>query len=364
MARMTPWREWTGTSRGLVLCSLVALAFGVTAAVRFAPEPRTRVRQIQDSAVEREARQAKAYHEQAWRGVRTVQLRDSLRALARPGVTYLLDPRIAPDKRDEAKERLVAAWRPFAAQAPRVPVVLYLHTATKASGTRPFGDPAFVALPTAPGEPCVASVATLFNWRTVARDARWMRYGLYGCALMAELGFPGAGVQAELRRIAWSPTPLVLERRFWYYTRSGSTLNVASTWIPDSYLSYLACAASLPDGCRALAAQPLVRSRELPPGTMRSWRTASDWSLLAFLKASVTPADFQRLWSDDRSFAVAVESITGKPIEDWTRLAILRTGAPLESVSSPTTPLLGRAFLLLLLAIATSTAVQTRRTVR
>jgi hypothetical protein len=176
-------------------------------------------------------------------------------------------------------------------------------------------------------------------------------------------GYPGAGVQAELRRIGWNPSALQFQRGYWQYSRIGNTLGSIGPWFPVEGLAYIACSAGKLEGCREAATRPAVRSREYPPGIARGGWLFSDLSLLALLQASLPPTDFDRLWRDERPFAVAVADITGKPVEAWTHQAVLRTSNPLEASFSPTAPLVGRALLFFLVAVAASVVVQARRRV-
>lgn len=363
MARMTSWHDWIGSPLGLSLLSAVAVACGLALAVQFAPEPRRRASVQERSGLEQEGSSAKRYYQRAWSGARTVRMRDSLRALAKPGVTILRDARLTREQTARFEERLRAAWTPFGVTNPRVPVILAVNAVTKRSATQPFDDPIFTALPTTSGEPCIMMFRVPGSWRAVERDARMLRRGMFGCALLAQHGYPGAGVQEELRRVGWSPSALHFQRRYWQFSTTGYTIGSFGPWFPTEGLAYVACSAGKLEGCREAAIRPEARSREYPPGVARSVRLFSDLSLLALLQASLPPADFDRLWRDERSFPVAVADITGKPLEAWAHLAVLRTAPPLESSFSPTAPLVGRALLFFMIALAAGVVAQVRRTV-
>lgn len=363
MARMTSWRDWIGSPLGLSLLSAVTAACGLTVALQFAPEPRRRASGQERSGLEQEGAGAKRHYQRAWSGARTVQMRDSLRALAKSGLTILRDPRLSREQTERFEERLRAAWTPFGVARPRVPVVLAVSAVTKRSALQPFDDPIFTTLPTAPGEPCSMLLRVPNSWRTVERDARRFRRSMFGCALLAQHGYPGAGVQGELRRVGWSPSALQFQRRYWQFSATGNTLGSVGPWFPAEGIAYIACTAGKLEGCREAATRPAARSREDPPGVARPGRFLSDLSLLALLQASLPPADFDRLWRDERPFPVAVADITGKPLEAWAHQAVLRTATPLESSFSPTAPLVGRALLFFLIAVAASMLVQVRRTV-
>lgn len=363
MARMTSWREWTGSPVGLALLSAVAVVCGLAIAVQFPREPRARRAGPERSALELEAASAKRYYQRAWSGTRTVQMRDSLRALARPGVTILRDPRLSREQAARFEERVRAAWAPLGATSPRVPVVLALSAATKPSAAQPFIDPIFTALPTAAGEPCIMVFRVRDAWRAVERDARWMRQTMFGCALLAEHGYPGAGVQDELRRVGWSPSALQFEARSWRFGNPRSTLLSFGWWFADEGFAYIACSAGKREGCLATATMSAPRFRHLPRGVAGAGPRFSDLSLLALIRSSLSPSDFDRLWRDERPFPVAVADITGRPIDDWSHQALLRVARPLESSFSPTTPLVGRALLFLLIAVAATVVMQSRRTV-
>ncbi len=363
MARMTSWHEWTDFPLGLTMLSAVAVAVGLTVAVHLSPEPRARSSTVERSVLELEGASAKRYYQRAWSGARTMQMRDSLRALARPGVTILRDPRLSREQAERFEERLRAAWSPFSVARPRVPIVLAVSAVTKRHAARPFDDPIFTALPTGSGEPCIMMYRVPGSWRAVERDARMFRRSMFGCALFAQHGYPGPGVQEELRRIGWSPSPLQFQRRYWQFSPIQNTLGSIGPWFPVEGLMYIACSAGKLEACRDAASRPAVRSREYPPGIARGVRLFSDLSLLALLQASLPPADFDRLWRDERPFPVAVADITGKPIEAWAHQALLRTANPLESSFSPTAPLFGRALLFLLVAAAASVVMQVRRRV-
>lgn len=364
MARMTSWHDWIGSPLGLSLLSAVAAACGLAVAVQFSPEPRARSSGQARTGLEQEGASARRYYQRAWTGARAVQMRDSLRGLAsKPGLTIRRDPRLSSEQTARFEERLRAAWAPFGVTSPRVPVILALSAATKRSAVQPFDDPVFTALPTLAGEPCIMMFRVLGTWRTVERDARWFRQSMFGCALLAQHGYPGAGVQGELRRIGWSPSALQFQRRNWVFSTTGNTIGSLGPWFPPEGLAYIACSAGKLEGCRDAATRPATRSREYPPGMARGARIFSDLSLLALLQASLPPSDFDRLWRDKRPFPVAVADITGRSIEEWGHQAALRTARALVSSFSPTAPLVGRALLFFLIAVAASVVVQTRRTV-
>lgn len=363
MARMTSWREWTGSPVGLALLSAVAVACGLAVAVQLPREPRARSAGPERSALELEAASAKRYYQRARSGTRTVQMRDSLRALARPGLTILRDPRLSREQAARSEERLRAAWAPFGVTSPRVPVVLALSAATRPSAAQPFTDPIFTALPTAAGEPCIIVVRVRDTWRTVERDARWMRQTMFGCALLAQHGYPGAGVQDELRRVGWSPSALQFQAHLWRFSNTRTTLRSFGLWYGREGFVYIACSAGKREGCLAAATMSAPRSRHLPRGVAGSGPLFSDLSLLALIRSSLPPSDFERLWRDERPFPVAVADITGRPIDDWSHQAMLRVARPLESSFSSTAPLVSRALLFFMIAAAASVVVQVRRTV-
>ncbi len=363
MARMTSWREWTSSPSGAALSAVLAAVAAVTLAMLAAPGMDRPRENDSASLVEQEGFKSRAYYAMAWRGARAVRMRDSLRAFAGRGVSFKFDARIPSDSLRLAESRLRAAWASFQVDTPRVPVVLVLTAAAKRSAAHPIDDPAFVALPLSRGEPCVVALRILYSWRSVARDARFLRRDMFGCALMAQYGYPGAGVRGELRRIGWNPTQLSFNRRYFQFSSTGNTLGAMGPWFPEAGIAYVACSAGVRESCAKVAGQTSNRIRENAPGISRTARFLSDLSLLAFLRASLPARDFERLWRDDRPFPAAVASITGQPIEEWTHTAILRTGPPLESSFAPTLPIFGRALLFLTLAIVVGIAVQTRRRV-
>lgn len=372
MARMTPWREWLGAPRGAAVTALVASAAAVTAATFSSSvlTPFSRFwRGTDGTQIEREARLAGELHSKAWLGARRVQLRDSLRALARPGVSVLIDRQFDTTTARRLESRIRLAWAAFSITDARMPVVL---AGISAKRKDVFTVPSFAALPMSMGEPCLVVVSTSDVSATSEResqtvhDARRIRELMFGCALFARYGLPGAAVGAELRRIAWAPVSLSFDdNSYWYWWRSHSTLESAP-YVPFRFLPYFACAAGRLSACTERAGLAVTRFREIPPFASllgSRYVDVQGQPLLALLQASLSRGDFERLWRDGRSFDVAVRAISGRDVGDWMHQLILRTTRPFVSSFSPVSPLVARALLLLALAAIAAAALQTRRTI-
>ncbi|MEK6613008.1 MAG: hypothetical protein AABZ29_09515 [Gemmatimonadota bacterium] len=371
MARMTPWREWIGAPRGAALAALVVSAAAMTAATFAAPlRPGVRYWRGNDGTqVEREARLSEDHYRDAWRGVRRIQLRDSLNALARPGVSVRIDPQMDAATKSRFERRTRLAWAAFEIDAPRVPVVL---AGIAAKAKEPFTVPSFTALPVSVNEPCLVVISNRDVWATsdgeaqAAQNARLMRDFMIGCALFARHGLPGAAVGAELRRIGWAPVPLRFSRSGMFWWRGESTLEVAAHTEPR-FLPYIACAAGRVSACAEGADVGVSRTREKPAYMSSAFGYFESYvlgrSLLALLQASLPPAEFERLWHDERPFDVALSAISGRRLDDWVHQAVLRGTRPYVSSFSPVSPIVVRALFFFVLAAVIGVALQTRRTI-
>lgn len=371
MARMTPWRDWIGAPRDAALAALLVSAAAMTAASFAAPlrfGPRF-WRGNDGTQVEREARLAEDHYREAWRGVRRIQLRDSLNALARPGVSMRMDPQMDATTKSRFERRLRLAWAAFDIDARRLPVVL---AGIAAKPREPFTVPSFTALPVSVSEPCLVVISDRDVWATsdgeaqTAENARRMRGFMLGCALYARHGLPGAAVASELRRIGWAPTPLRFSGSRMFWQRGESTLEVAQHTEPR-FLPYIACAAGRISACVERADMGASRSREHPAYVSSPSgyfdRFVLGRSLLALLQVSLPPAEFERLWHDERPFDVALDAFTGRHLDDWVHQAVLRGTRPYLSSFSPVSPIVVRALFLFVLAAITGVALHTRRTI-
>jgi hypothetical protein len=193
-----------------------------------------------------------------------------------------------------------------------------------------------------------------------------MRDMMFGCALYARHGVPGAAVGGELRRNGWAPSALRFMDPGYFYRRGQSTLE-AAFYSPPQLLPYFACAAGRVSACAELADFGMSRTRERP-AFMSTRVTGRDAyvlgrSLLALLQLSLPSAEFERLWRDDRPLDVALGAITGRRLDDWLHQAVLRENRPFLSNFSPVSPIAMRALLFLLLAAVTAVALQARRTI-
>lgn len=371
MARMTPWREWLGAPRVAAVAMLVASAAAVTAATFSSSvlTPFSRYwRGTDGTQIERDARLAGEFHRKAWQGARRVQLRDSLRALARPGVSVRIDPQLDTEMARRIEGRIRLAWAAFDIIDARVPVVLAGISAQRKDA---FPTPSFAVLPVSPGEPCLVVVSTESVSATndreerTMRDARRVRELMFGCALYARYGLPGAAVGAELRRVAFAPVSLNFDDNSYWYWRGQSTLGSAP-YTSSRSLPFFACAAGSISACTEHAGLAVTRLRELPTYTsmqVSNYFDVQGKPLLALLQASLSRSDFERLWRDGRSFDVAVRAISGRDVGDWMHQLVLRTTRPLVSSFSPIAPLVTRALLLFVLAAIAGAALQTRRTI-
>lgn len=269
----------------------------------------------------------------------SLQLRDSLRRIARPGVTIVASPLVKP--KDVAEMRaLIAALMDSLLdhRAPRVPVVLAFGYSEKdAVGrtqeeVRRYGS-GFTALPSAPGMACVDARPSSTHAASASERlwvARWISRS--PCIAFARYGAPGAA----LRRL------VQYTKGTWYSDASAheSRKTPQPTFVVQQEtgidLASLACVVHGGPACARLLGTPVEISAttgadlHIIYGGSRNISYAAPF-LLTWMQSTMTPERFAALWQDDRSPDIAFPAHGLPPPPDAMRDALTWLVGPVIS---------------------------------
>lgn len=299
----------------------------------------------------------------------SLQLRDSLRSIARPGVTISASSLVQP--KDAAEIRALIAAEidsQLGHRAPRVPLVFAFGNSEKdAVGrtqeqVRRYGA-GFTSLPTTPGMACVEAKPSWLRASSASERlgvARWVSRS--PCLRFARFGVPGAALRQLIQysKGAWHSDPSLHESRSSpqpaYVVQQGTGIDLAS----------LACITHGGQACALLLRTPLEISATTGADLHIQFGATETISyavpfLLGWMESTMAQERFGALWQDDRSADIAFPA-HGLPLPpDAMRAALIWYLGPV--ISSPPLTVLEVVFggIVILSSIGFALLVRRRR---